>query len=302
MVISIVVCTYNRGDLIKGCLDSLKNQTADPSTFEVLVIDNNSTDETCQIIGNYLSLPNFRLFREDSQGLSHARNRGIRESQGTYIAYLDDDARADEHYIENLLVLLDKFSDSIDCYGGPILPFYTSPKPDWFKDQYEIRRMRPEAGFQSKGQGFSGSNMIWKRSILDALGGFNPEVGIRGDKLILGEETLLFDRLWGAHNPKLYYSPKLIVFHWVPDFKMNVMYRLTRAKATGYFIGFEATINNAKKTKEIVTSFSNLLKLILRSVIRFPSYKKWQNWAVETISPVAVEIGKISQLLLSERY
>lgn len=299
-MISVVVCTYNRADLITGCLDSLKNQSANSSTFEVLVIDNHSTDNTYQLVENYIGLPNMRLLCEMKQGLSHARNRGILEARGNYIAYLDDDARAEEHYIENLLVLLDKFSDTIDCYGGPILPFYTSPKPDWFRDIYEIRRMRPDAGFQTKGQTFSGSNMVWKRSILVTLGGFNPEVGIRGDKLILGEETQLFDRLWEAQNPKLYYSPELIVLHWVPEIKMRVSYRLKRAKATGYFIGLEAKIHNANKAKELIFSLFCLLKLTFKALFRLPSYRKWQNWAIETISPMGIEIGKLSALLSNE--
>lgn len=295
--ITVVVCTYNRGDLITGCLDSLADQTAEPSSFEVLVIDNNSSDNTYSIVSQYCRLQDLRLISEPAQGLSHARNRGLQEAKGDYIAYLDDDARVDPQYIENILKLLDQFSDSVDCYGGPILPFYTSPKPDWFKDEYEIRRLRKEAGFQTRGQSFSGSNMIWKKSTLQALGGFNPDVGIRGNQLILGEETLLFDKLWKTQSPRLFYSPDLVVFHWVPDYKMQVKYRMQRAKATGAFMGFELKLSKSNKLKEILSSLFMLFKFGLKALFQFPKYRNCQCWVTETLSPAQIEIGKLLTLL-----
>lgn len=298
-LISVVVCTYNRVDLIRGCLDSLAKQTADPALFEVLVIDNNSTDGTYQLVADYTRLPNLRLIKEEKQGLSHARNRGMQEAKGNYIAYLDDDARVEEHYIENILVLLNKFSDAIDCFGGPILPFYTTPKPEWFKDVYEIRRMRLEAGLQKKGQTFSGSNMIWNRSTLESLGGFNPEVGIRGDKLILGEETLLFDRLWDTQVPQLYYCPDLVVYHWVPEQKMKVIYRLKRALANGLTMGRIDT-RNSSLFRKISFFFKHLGWIILnigRAVTHISRHRREQNWAVEEIGPILMEFGKALAVL-----
>jgi glycosyltransferase involved in cell wall biosynthesis len=297
-LVSVVICTYNRGDLIEGCLDSLADQTADPNSFEVIVVDNNSSDNTLQVMEHYQRLPNLRIFFEEKQGLSHARNRGLAEAKGSYIAYLDDDAKAERHYIENLFVLLDQFSDSIDCYGGPILPFYTSPKPDWFKDKYETRRDWETTRYLNPGQSFSGSNMIWKRSTLKSLGGFNLEVGIKGNKLILGEETLLFNRLFKGQSPRLFYSPELIVFHWVPEKKMRVSYQLKRARATGNFLGFEIKYQNSTRINEILSSLFLLLKSSIKALFLFPSYRKWQNWAVETLSPIEIEIGKISSMLL----
>lgn len=297
-LVSVVVCTYNREDLITGCLDSLADQTADPSSFEVLVIDNNSTDNTNHLVRNYLRLSNMRLISEPMQGLSHARNRGLREAKGDYVAYLDDDARAEPHYIENILKLLDQFSDSVDCYGGPILPFYTTEKPAWFKDEYEIRRLRTEAGFEEKGKTFSGSNMIWKKTLIEQLGRFNTEVGIRGDLLILGEETLLFDKLWDNRGARLYYSPELIVYHWVPDIKLKVRYQLKRNLATGLF--YASRIDSQSLLFFVHYFFKNIFTVITRaflSLFKIPFYKKWQNWVVEQLAPIMIPLGKSIWLL-----
>ena len=93
MELSVIVCTYNREDIIRDCLDALVNQDVEDGLFEVLVIDNNSSDRTQQVVTKYTRLhPNFHLFFEGSQGLSYARNLGLKESKADYVAYIDDDA------------------------------------------------------------------------------------------------------------------------------------------------------------------------------------------------------------------
>lgn len=298
-MISIVICSHNREDLIEGCLNSIKNQTADFSSFEVLVVDNNSSDNTVQLIKKFEGLPNLHLFFEEFQGLSYARNRGLKESNGNYIAYVDDDSRIDENYIENLFQLLRKFSDTIDCYGGPILPFYTTPKPDWFEDSYEIRRLRPNPGFQIKGQTFSGSNMIWKKSVLMELGGFNPQFGMKGNQIILGEETKLFNYLWNNSDPKFYYSPDLIVYHWVSPKKFSLTYRLKRSVAIGQALIFQESSHNSIFKRFVQIGKLNILiiRLSIKSVIKIFTCKTINNWIEEYISPIMIIIGKILALL-----
>ena len=294
-LVSVVICTYNRGDLIQGCLDSLKDQTADPSTFEVIVVDNNSSDNTLKVLENYTRLSNLRIFFEEKQGLSHARNRGLIEAKGKYIAYLDDDARAECHYVENILKLLEQFEDRVDCYGGPILPFYTTPKPAWFKDEYEARRQNWEAGILRKGQTFSGSNMIWKKSTLIGLEGFDTSYGMKGNQLLGGEETSLFDHLWDQGNPKLYYSPELIVFHWVPGFKMGIGYRLKRIFSNGLTLGRIETDNQSLSFKINYFMKHSIWSAINtgRAILHLSRHEKFQNWIIEEVGLMMIELGKV---------
>jgi len=281
--------------LIGGCLDSLKNQTVDFSNFEVIVIDNNSKDNTVQIVQDYSSLPNLRLVRESKQGLSHARNRGIKEAKGNYVGFIDDDARVSPHYIENLLKLLNRFSDSIDCYGGPILPFYTTEKPVWFLDKYEVRRDKKAEHTLTKGQTFSGSNMIWKRDLLVTLCGFDPSFGVRENLLILGEETALFDHLWEMGKPNLLFSPDLIVFHWVSPCKMRVFYRLNRSYAVGQAIGRIETksINTVEKIKYFFFHSFRIWINCIKAVLNIGRHRWVQNWIVEELSPIVTTFGKL---------
>jgi glucosyl-dolichyl phosphate glucuronosyltransferase len=298
-LISVVVCTYNRADLIAGCLESLVEQTADVSLFEVIVVDNNSTDDTIQIVENCTHLSNLRLVKEQEQGLSYARNRGFQEAKGTYVAYLDDDARAEKHYIENIHDLINHSSTTIDCFGGPILPFYTSHKPDWFKDSYETRRLRPEAEFLKPKQSFSGSNMIWNRELLIELGGFNPEFGVKGKQLILGEETDLFNRLWKVMEPSLLFSPDLVVYHWVPSHKLKICYRVKRAFAIGQALASIETnhIIFNEKIKLISWWFKRIIIVGFKASIHVFRHQSFQNWVEEEILPVMILLGKLFGIL-----
>ena len=91
--LSVIVCTFNRASALERCLESLRAQHADPATFEVLVIDNASPDDTRERVERYLNGPlPCRYVFEPVQGLSHARNRGAREAAAPYVTYLDDDA------------------------------------------------------------------------------------------------------------------------------------------------------------------------------------------------------------------
>lgn len=286
--------------MIEGCLGSLQNQTADFNEFEIVVVDNNSPDCSYQKVLKFSNLPNLIIIKEHNQGLSFARNRGILEAKGEYIAFLDDDARAHKDYIKQANYLINQADRIIDCLGGPILPFYTSSKPSWFDDKYEIRRMWPVARYLTKGQNFSGSNMIWRKSVLTSLGGFDTNFGMKGHQLILGEETLLFDKIWIYGNPSLYYSPDLIIYHWVPEYKMRVKYRLQRAKATGKYQGMEVVVNNKLLGKEIIKSFSLLIILGAKALLKLLIYKKWENWVVETLSPMIIELVKLITIIFRD--
>ena len=139
--ISVVICTYNRADLLTGALDSLCQQDFTTDRYEILIVDNASTDNTGEIVRLYQAkYPNIHIRRvyEGRQGLGIARNAAIKAAEGQYIAYLDDDARVNIDWLSKASRHLTD-SQSPQCLGGPIQPFYTSEKPTWFKDQYETR-------------------------------------------------------------------------------------------------------------------------------------------------------------------
>jgi glucosyl-dolichyl phosphate glucuronosyltransferase len=220
--ISIVVCTYNRSRLLQGCLESLENQTLDPACFEVIIVDNNSTDATEQVGEHFVRKnSNFYYYFETDQGLSHARNRGWSEASGAYVGYIDDDAKASPQWVETALRIAG--AERPDVLGGPYYAFYDGPRPFWFLDRYESDSKGDTARTLQESEYLNGSNIFFKRELLSALGGFNPDFGMSGNKTAYGEETTLMiaarDRFPGL---KVYYDPELYVFHLAAPDKMKL--------------------------------------------------------------------------------
>jgi glycosyltransferase involved in cell wall biosynthesis len=288
--ISVIICTHNRAALLSGALQSVVEQALDPVLFETVVVDNASTDGTSNLVKNFqISHPehNIVLVHEPKLGLNHARNAGFANARGTYVAYMDDDARAEKEWLEQVVNCFESVSPSPACVGGPILPFYTSLKPDWFQDRYEYRTWGDQAHFLTGGS-FSGSNVSFRRDILDQFGGFAVDagVGMKGEEMFMGDETDLFKRVWTSvdKNARLfYYSPAVVVFHWVPDYKMTVRYRLARHLAHGYY--FYLFSHRIRSVRTYIRPFwwtvRTFLQIIWLSIAHRKDFPYYQNWLVE---------------------
>lgn len=224
--ISLVVCTYNRSDLVDGVLRTLCDQSLPESAYEVLVVDNNSKDDTRAVADAYVQgHGNVRYLFEPEQGLSHARNRGLREAVGEYIGYLDDDVEVPASYVETLQSVVSEVRPAV--VGGPGFALYKSRKPYWYKDSYAAYELTDSPRELADKEFLFGFNMVFRRDLLEQVGGFDPELGMRGDDIGYGEEIapqiLIRDRF-----PKevIYYDPQLYVNHLVRPEKMTVRWMM----------------------------------------------------------------------------
>ena len=132
MDISVIICTYNKSEQLMQILKSLSEQdVSEMLLWEIIVIDNNSSDDTFERVidfRNSSSIP-VRYVQEEKQGLSHARNRGITESKGRYVAFTDDDAIADERWVSSIY---ETFRDyKCDGVGGKIFLRPLKQLPKW---------------------------------------------------------------------------------------------------------------------------------------------------------------------------
>ncbi len=215
-------------------------QTLHPKRFEVLIVDNNSTDGTKELSKHFSeSNPHLtvRYFLEQKQGLSFARNRGIEESRGKWVTFLDDDATLTPDFLE---IVLEYFENrpNLGCIGGKILLNYeTYPPPVWVSrymvGMFGYFNLGNKDFFFKKNAFPRGSNMSFSRSVFAELGGFNTQLGRTGGNMVGSEEKEFFSRFLQKGLTAVY-LPQAVVYHFVPDERLKIERVLKHARGIGY--------------------------------------------------------------------
>lgn len=234
MVISVIVCTYNRSELLRECLLSLKNQTAAPDLYEVIVVNNNSTDDTIDVFEEFSSLqPLFRLVFEPQMGLSHARNRGYLSAQTEWVIYIDDDAKAYPNWIVRAIYTINKYG--YECFGGVVESYFSMTRPQWiapdFNSNIKIVSQFKEVTCVNNIEPWGG-NLCIKKSALEKMDGFNPHFGVKGKLLGYAEETDLILRMRSA-GYRIAYDPELWILHLVAPQKLLIKWHFKSAFVAG---------------------------------------------------------------------
>lgn len=220
--LTVIVCTFNRAHRLPACLDALVNQTVGQSLFDVLIVDNNSTDNTAEIAGDYVSrFSNFKTIMQSQQGLSHARNLGFRSVSTPYIAYLDDDALPPADWLETAFQIIDEHEP--DIFGGPaVQEDHIDQLPPWYKQGYRTASLGNQSGWISDGL-IPGCNFFIKKSLIRQYGGFDPALGMTGQEFRFHEETAVLERAF-KEKKKVYYHNNLKVAHAVHDYCKSLAY------------------------------------------------------------------------------
>jgi len=228
-ILTVVICTYNRARFLPLGLDSWLQQDAEKARFEILVINNNSTDNTAFICGQYImDHPHFpiRYFEESKQGLSFARNRGIEAAKGCYICFVDDDAMPEKNYLSSLISWLSHHPD-VAGVGGQIFPFFIEGKPEWMTSFLEPLVSRFDEGEIVKelvGRRFPvGCNMTYRADYLRRAGGFNTMLGRIGTSGDAGEEKDIFLKIKQLGG-RVFYLPGIGVRHIIEAERLSVSY------------------------------------------------------------------------------
>jgi GT2 family glycosyltransferase len=232
--VSVVVSTYNRADQLPAALHRLATQrTSLP--YEVILVDNNSTDDTGAVIRNATrQYP--RLVRgefEPSQGVSHGRNAGIRLSRAPIVAFTDDDVIVEPDWLEGIARAMEEHPE-VGCVGGRVLPIWRTPPPRWLTrehwsplalvdygdEPFYVDHRRPVC--------LVTANVAYRRSALDRIGWFSPEFPRCQD-----HELLL--RLWRAGQRGLY-LPSLVARCEVPERRLTWAYHRQWHATHGHFL------------------------------------------------------------------
>ena len=271
MQLSIVICSYNRADYISDALDSLYMQTARLNAFEAIIVDNNSTDNTAEVFSQWRAAHtdgSFTYITETNQGASFARNTGAAVSKGQWLCFMDDDAVATPNYVETILKHIETKPDAVG-FGGRIIPKYIPAEPKWMS--YYVSSLvgnfdyAPTACAFENGKYPLESNMIVKKDVYEAIGGFNTALpGVVGTLRIGGEGKELFYKIL-ALGHTIYYDPAICVHHVVEVKKLTseYMYRVASGIGRGEKTRTKAISNGAYLKKIIEYLFKLGASVIL---------------------------------------
>jgi len=201
------------------CLEALIHQQGvAPDAYEIIVVDNGSEDHTPQVVSAMQEqFEQVRYLYESKLGLSVARNAGVRQAKGEIISFTDDDAIPTPQYVAELLA---PYSDpSVACVGGKIVASWPDgTPPDWFSPRYGNVVGQTSFGhtprLMRKGEFPFGGNISFRKEAFQALGGFDENLGKRGDNNIWGEEIDLCHKLQRT-GVRFFYNPKAEIAHIV---------------------------------------------------------------------------------------
>jgi glycosyltransferase involved in cell wall biosynthesis len=234
MSITVIVCTYNRCDsLAKTLASAAALRVPESVEWEVLVVDNQSRDRTCEVVKEFCGRypGRFRYLFEPRPGKSYALNSGIREARGTVLAFMDDDVTVEPSWLTNLTATL--HSGEWAGAGGRILPDKSFSPPRWLslKDSRGRYMLAPLALFDlGAGPGQLaeppfGTNMAFRKEMFEKYGGFRTDLGPRPGSEIRNEDTEFGARLL-AKGERLRYEPSAVVYHSVSEDRVQKKYYL----------------------------------------------------------------------------
>lgn len=220
MKYTVVICTFNRALFLEKAIRSLLRQTISKSEFMLIVVDNNSSDLTRQVVESFSDNDlEIKYVFESRQGISFARNRGAKESKTDYFLYLDDDAEAASDWLESFDLFQRENKDKFSCIAGHVsLNWAGGCKPSWYPEQYEPLLSGFDLGNvprqMTKKNYLLTVNVALNRNDFWAIGGFREDLGRIGTSLISGEDVDLLHRFLDT-GFRAIYLPEMKVTHMV---------------------------------------------------------------------------------------
>jgi len=244
VLLSVIIPTRNRANMLRRCLESIANQNLSQHSFETIVVDNGSTDETRDVVGSFVGkIANLRCFYEDAPGLHVGRHKGLEEAQADILVYTDDDIKASPTWLEGVAEAF--MGDNVMLVGGRCPPLFESQPPQWLEDLWQRqdpgKRILPFLSLMDLGdatkeispQHVFGCNFSIRKHMLLEADGFHPDamppelIRYRGDG-----ETYVSEFIYKRGYQAIYH-PKATVYHHVPNDRMTKSYFCRRSYIQG---------------------------------------------------------------------
>jgi glycosyltransferase involved in cell wall biosynthesis len=229
MLVTVAICTWNRARLLDQTLAGMRQlRIPEGHTWELLIVNNNSTDDTDEVIERHAAhLPIQRLL-EQQQGLSNARNCALAHTRGELLVWTDDDVLVDPDWLAAYVETAMKYP-SAGYFGGAVEPWFESKPPGWVNRNLDLLQgpfalrdlgpgIRPFVGRETP----FGANMGFRTVELRGFE-FDPRLGRVGTGMLSGDETYLIDRLRAEGRTGIWIGTAR-VRHFIPAARMTTSY------------------------------------------------------------------------------
>lgn len=226
IIITAIICTRNRAAFLGAAIESLLAQDYPSGSYQVMIVDNDSTDDTRQVCDAY-SRNDVRYVCEKRVGLAHARNTGWKEARTPLVAFLDDDAEAECRWLSSAVRCFESLSPVPAWVGGPVVLNWHGKRPVWMNLEMEEALGALDWGEAERWlephERLVGCNSCFHCDALQHVGGFDAGLGRMNDLLLSGEETQLQRRL-ESRGYRLYYHPYVSMKHHVAPERLEPEY------------------------------------------------------------------------------
>ena len=289
-ILTIVICTYNRAHILPAALMSLLQQTVSPENYSLLIIDNNSTDNTQEALVPFKDkFPHMRIVMEYDQGIAHARTRTLREVTTPWFASLDSDAKAHPEWVETILQTIEK--GDFDGFGGPFYAWHPyGPAPSWLPEDFGTYESPQGYGLLQGDTFIPGGNCVLRSDAARSIGTFSAELGMSGNRCGYGEETQFFERMRTA-GYRMGYVPQLKIDHCVLPHKYSLHWQFKSTFTIARdIIKVESTLG---KKHSIVRTFCGLLISPIRGLLQCSKHNTLQQNAFLYINHIISYWGRL---------
>ena len=251
--VTVAIPTYNRADFLRQTLAGIAAQHFPRDHFEVIVIDNNSTDHTRAVVAEFADRqPAPRYLRETKQGLDYARNRAIEEARGEIIVFGDDDILVQPDWLAQMAVpLIADPGRRIGAVGGEVIPVFPDGLPEWVREWHAPLAFRPDAGPLDSRHSPMGANLAFPAWVFEQLGPFHTALDRAAGNYFSGGDSEMIRRVRQA-GLEVWFAPGAAVKHQMPASRTTFRYaarhafdsarsrvidRAGQPGASGYFLG-----------------------------------------------------------------
>lgn len=238
--ITVIIPTYNRCEILDVTLASLASIAANNLSWEIIVVDNNSNDNTQRIVHRFEDVLPIKYLSEKKQGKNFALNAAISIAQGAILVFADDDILVDKNWLTEIYSSTQRYPER-KVFGGKIIPLFPEGTPQWMKTSdysnfvYGIHDPPQGEGAYLNSGTPGGANCWVLRSIFDDGNRYDVDIGPKGTGRISGSELEFFTRLLrGGVEPV--YIPSAVVLHRIQQFQTQKKYLLKRSYSSG--LGF----------------------------------------------------------------